>query len=95
MAELTMKKLTRETATSGSKSSSFGGRARSVRIDQPRTADARTFDIEGQSVRCIETDDGKRTWLCVCADFQERAARHPKGFCAHTAFAIWRCIEDG
>src|SRR5215469_1265060 len=38
-------------------------------------AKVRTLDIEGQIVRCIETDDGKRTWLCECADFQERAAR--------------------
>ncbi len=55
----------------------------------------RTFDIEGQPVRCIETDDGKRMWLCEYADFQERAKRHPEGFCAHTALAIARCIEEG
>jgi len=61
----------------------------------PTPARVRTFDIEGQTVRCIETDDGKRTWLCECADFQERAARHPEGFCAHTALAIWRCVDEG
>jgi hypothetical protein len=58
-------------------------------------ARVRTFDIEGQTVRCIETDDGKRAWLCECADFQERAARHPEGFCAHTALAISRCVDEG
>jgi len=40
--------------------------------DEPRRAKALTFEIEGQPVRCIETDDGKRTWLCECVDFQER-----------------------
>jgi len=54
-----------------------------------------TFNIEGQPVRCIETDDGKRTWLCECADFEARATRHPESFCAHTALAIWWCIDDG
>src|SRR5947208_7695092 len=33
----------------------------------------------GLPVRCIETDDGKRLWLCECAKFQERAARHVEG----------------
>ena len=50
--------------------------------------------IEGQSVRCIETADGKRVWLCDCPKFKERATQHPEGFCAHTAVAIWRSIED-
>jgi hypothetical protein len=63
--------------------------------DEPRRAKALTFEIEGQPVRCIETDDGKRTWLCECVDFQERTTRRPEGFCAHTALAIWRCIDDG
>jgi hypothetical protein len=53
----------------------------------------RTFNIEGQPVRCIETD-GKRLWLCECAQFKERATRHPEGFCGHTAVAIMRCIQD-
>ena len=30
-----------------------------------------------------------------CADFQERATRHPEDFCGHTAVAIMRCIQDG
>jgi len=63
--------------------------------DERRPANVRTFDIEGQPVRCIEADDGKRTWLCECAGFREPAARHPEGFCAHTAVAIMRRIEDG
>jgi hypothetical protein len=58
-------------------------------------AKVRTLDIEGQPVRCIETADGKRVWLCDCEKFKERAARNPEGFCGHTAVAIWRCIEDG
>ena len=57
-------------------------------------ANVRTFDIEGQRVRCIQTDGG-RVWLCECPSFQERATRHKDGFCAHTAVAIMRCIQDG
>lgn len=34
----------------------------------------RTFDIEGQSVRCIETD-GHRTWICECPSFKQRATQ--------------------
>ena len=60
-----------------------------------RPAKARTLDIEGQSVRCVETDDGRRVWLCDCAKFQERALRLPEGFCAHTAVAIMRCVQGG
>ena len=67
---------------------------RQAAIITPQPAKLRTFEIEGQPVRLIETDDGKRTWLCDCTQFQERAARHPEGFCVHTAVAIWRCIED-
>ena len=61
--------------------------------NEARPANVHTFDIEGQVVRCIETEDGKRTWLCECTDFQERAARHPEGFCAHTAVVIMRYVE--
>lgn len=60
----------------------------------PRPANVRMFDIEGQSVRCIEAG-GKRVWLCECPEFQQRAPRHPDGICAQTAVAIMRCIEDG
>ena len=58
----------------------------------PLPAKVRTFDIEGQPVRLIEAE-GRRVWLC--ASFRERAARHTESFCAHTAVAIMRCIEDG
>jgi len=60
----------------------------------PRPATVRTFDIEGQPVRCIETG-GRRLWLCDCPKFKERATRHPEGFCGHTAVAILRCMQDG
>ena len=60
----------------------------------PLPAKVRTFDIEGQPVRLIETE-GRRVWLCDCNAFQERAARHSESFCAHTAVAIMRCIEEG
>jgi len=61
----------------------------------PTPARVRSFDIEGHTVRCIETDDGKRIRLCKCADLQERDAWHPEGFCAHTALAIRRCVDEG
>ncbi|HVN43676.1 MAG TPA: hypothetical protein VMT66_00370 [Steroidobacteraceae bacterium] len=60
-----------------------------------KPAKVRTFDVEGQPVRCVETDDGHRVWLCDCDKFKERAAKHPEGFCGHTVVAIARCIEDG
>jgi hypothetical protein len=54
-------------------------------MNHPAPAKVRTLDIEAQSVRCIETADGKRTWLCDCEKFKDRVTRHPEGFCAHTA----------
>jgi hypothetical protein len=57
-----------------------------------RPANVQTFNIEGQTVRCI---DGHRMWVCECPKFKERAMRHPEGFCGHTAVAIMRCIQDG
>jgi hypothetical protein len=60
----------------------------------PLPATVRTLDIEGQPVRCIEEAGGKRVWLCDCPKFKERATRHPEGFCAHTAVAIMRCVQD-
>ena len=62
-------------------------------MTDPLPAKVRTFDIEGQPVRLIEVD-GRRVWLCDCASSRERAARQPESFCAHTAAAIMRCIED-
>ncbi len=64
-------------------------------MNDPTPAKVRTFDVEGQPVRCIETADRKRTWLCDCEKFKERATRHPEGFCGHTSVAILRWIEDG
>lgn len=60
----------------------------------PRPAQVRTFDIEGQPVGCVETEDGERLWLCDCESFRDRAARLPEGFCAHTAAAIMRRLAD-
>ena len=60
----------------------------------PMPAKVRTLDIEGQPVRCIESE-GKRVWLRDCPMFKERAMGHPEGFCVRTAVAIWRCIQDG
>jgi hypothetical protein len=57
-------------------------------------AKIRTFYIEGQQVRLIETD-GHRLWVCECESFKQRAVDHPESFCAHTAIAITRCIQDG
>jgi hypothetical protein len=33
-------------------------------MHDPTPAKMRTLDIESQPVRCIETADGKRLWLC-------------------------------
>jgi hypothetical protein len=54
----------------------------------------RTFDIEGQEVRCYECE-GSRLWRCECAAFQRRLGLFGEGFCAHTALAIMRCLDDG
>jgi hypothetical protein len=63
-------------------------------MSNPPPAKVRTLDIEGQPVRLIEAV-GRRVWLCDCPSFQERAARHSESFCAHTAAAIMRCVQDG
>ena len=63
-------------------------------MSNPLPAKVRTFDIEGQPVRLIETE-GRRVWLCDCASFRERAAQYSESFCAHTAVAIMRCVQDG
>lgn len=61
---------------------------------QPLPARVRVFDVEGVRVRCVESDDGERTWLCGCASFHNRSARFPEGFCGHVVVAIGRCIGD-
>ncbi len=52
-----------------------------------------TFDIEGQEVRryCI---DGQNLWQCECSAFRRRLSQYGEGFCAHTAVAIMRSLED-
>jgi hypothetical protein len=57
-------------------------------MDRPRT-----FDVEGQEVRCYEID-GDRLWQCDCADFKRRLKQFGQGFCAHTAVAIMRMFDD-
>jgi hypothetical protein len=54
----------------------------------------RTFDIEGQEVRCYQSE-GYRLWRCECPDFQRRLSQLGEGFCAHTAVAIMRLTEEG
>jgi hypothetical protein len=58
------------------------------------TGRVRTFDIEGQEVRCHELD-GHRFWRSECAAFQKRLEKFGEGFCAHLAIAIDRSITDG
>lgn len=53
----------------------------------------RTFDIEGQEVRCYQSA-GHRLWRCECLDFQRRLSQFGEGFCAHTAVAIMRMMEE-
>jgi hypothetical protein len=65
-----------------------------LRMADNEPGQPRTFDIEGQLVRCFEAN-GHRLWRCECADFQRRLAQFGNGFCAHTALPIQRCIEDG
>ena len=52
----------------------------------------RTFDIEGQEVKCYESD-GHRLWHCECAYFQRTLEQYREGFCPHTAVAIMRHAE--
>ena len=47
----------------------------------------RTFDIEGQTVRCVQSG-ADRLWRCECECFQRMLAKHGQGFCAHVAVAI-------
>jgi hypothetical protein len=53
-----------------------------------------TFDIEGEEVRCYHSD-GQNLWRCKCSAFQRRLSQYGEGFCAHTAVAIMRSLEDG
>jgi hypothetical protein len=51
-------------------------------------------EIEGHEVRCYGHDE-HRLWRCDCADFKRTSVQFGEGFCAHTAVAIMRCLEDG
>lgn len=53
----------------------------------------RTYEVEGQTVRCVELDSD-RLWHCGCAVFRERLARLKEGFCGHTVVAIARYYEQ-
>jgi hypothetical protein len=48
---------------------------------------SRTYDIEGQSVRCYELDR-HRLWRCECERFKRNLDRFGDGFCPHVAAAI-------
>ena len=54
----------------------------------------RVFEIEGHEVRCYGSG-AHRLWRCDCADFERTLGQFNEGFCAHTAIAIMRCLEDG
>jgi hypothetical protein len=41
-------------------------------MNDPKPANVRTVDIEGQPVRCIEAADGERTWLGASANLRGR-----------------------
>ena len=58
----------------------------------PRQPD-RTFDVEGQMVRCIELEDD-RLWHCKCTPFRERLSRFEEGFCGHVAVAMMRHLAE-
>lgn len=54
----------------------------------------RTYDVEGQEVSCYEID-GHRLWRCACAAFERRLREFGEGFCAHTAVAMMRALDEG
>jgi hypothetical protein len=68
-------------------------RAGGARMNTPDTS-VRTFDVEGQEVRCY-LSDGDRLWHCECESFQRTLPQDGEGFCPHTAVAIMRALEDG
>lgn len=53
----------------------------------------RTYDIYGIRVQCHE-HAGVRIWICPCADFERRAKASREGYCAHTALALERSIDQ-
>lgn len=70
-------------------------RRRNQRIeDGAERLSVRTLEIEGQEVRCYESD-GHRLWRCECPAFQRRVTESGAGYCGHTAVAIMRGLEEG
>lgn len=53
-----------------------------------------TIDIDGQSVRCVQSGDD-RLWRCECEYFQQMLTKHGEGFCPHVAVAMMEETEDG
>jgi hypothetical protein len=51
------------------------------------------FHIEGHEVSCHEMGE-HRLWHCDCADFERRLKQYGQGFCAHTAVAIMRALDN-
>ena len=58
-----------------------------------RAESERTFDIEGQTVRCVQSG-GDRLWRCECEYFEQMLMKHGEGFCPHVAVAIMEVTED-
>ena len=54
----------------------------------------KVFEIEGQEVRCYGSG-AHRIWYCDCLEFQRTLGQFSEGFCAHTAVAIMRYLEEG
>ena len=53
----------------------------------------RTFDVEGQIVRCVELDDA-RLWRCQCVPFLELLSSFQEGFCGHIAVAMMQHLTE-
>jgi hypothetical protein len=51
-----------------------------------------TFDIEGQTVRCVQSGDD-RLWRCECEYFQRMLTKHGQGFCPHVAVAVEQAVD--
>ena len=60
-----------------------------MRKDEP----VMTFDIEGQTVRCVQSGDD-RLWRCECEYFQRMFTTHGQGFCTHVAVAMERADPE-
>jgi hypothetical protein len=63
-----------------------------VPITKP-SRDAATFEIEGQTVRCLQSGQ-HRLWRCECDHFQRMLTKHGEGFCPHIAAAMWQTFQN-